>query len=123
MQFPEITSFGTLLAFAQALEDTAHAHAEASGEDTAARLHGKRARRLEQLRQERLNEVVLQPLTGMAREEYLPPPEGPLPALEALIGRFYRDALRAGSGVLGGLERTFERFAAESEERARTGVR
>ncbi|MFH1532806.1 MAG: hypothetical protein ABIK09_18950 [Pseudomonadota bacterium] len=121
-EFPVLTSFGTVLLFAQALEARAAALATAGDLQKAARLHDKRVKRLELLRKERLNEVVLQPVAGLDRAEYLPP-EGAvgaagLASLEAIITRFYRDALVRAVDVLGGLERTFERFARESEELA-----
>ena len=89
----------------------------------AKRLHAKRGKRLEQLRRERLNEVVLQPLTGLSRDSYLPRTDAPtgaagLAALEETLARFYRDALANAADVLGGLERTFARFARESEAMA-----
>jgi hypothetical protein len=123
-EFPELTSFGTVLLFAQALEARAGQMAGEVDEPKAARLHTKRAKRLELLRKERLNEVVLQPLTGMDRTEYLPA-EGlsgaaGLATLEETTARFYRDALARAADVLGGLERTFDRFARESENLAAT---
>ncbi len=129
-EFPELTSFGTVILFAQALESAAADLASAAMEagDTgdavkkAARLHTKRGKRLEFLRKERLNEVVLQPLTGLDRAEYLPPEDlsgvSGLATLEDVTVRFYRDALTRAVDVLGGLERTFERFARESEDLA-----
>ena len=129
-EFPELTSFGTVILFAQALESKAAGLATAAIEageagdavKKAARLHTKRGKRLELLRKERLNEVVLQPLTGLDRGEYLPP-EGlaglsGLATLEDVTVHFYRDALTRAVDVLGGLERTFERFARESEDLA-----
>ena len=131
-EFPELTSFGTVILFAQNLESRAAAVAAAALEqgggvigDTlkkAGRLHGKRGKRLELLRRERLNEVVLQPVAGLEREEYIPPSDAAgvagLALLEDCAARFYRDALKEAADVLGGLERTFERFARESEELA-----
>jgi len=133
-EFPDLTSFGTLLLYAQALEgatgDAAAAALEESPLDSAAetlvkakRLHTKRGKRLEQLRRERLNEVVLQPLTGLSREAYLPRSHEKavveeLALLEDTTARFYRDALTHAADVLGGLERTFARFARESEAMA-----
>jgi len=123
-EFPDLTSFGTVILFAQAREGRAAQLAGEVGEAKAARLHAKRAKRLELLRNERLNEVVLQPLTGMDRAEYLPA-EGlagaaGLATLEEITARFYRDALEHAAEVLGGLERTFDRFARESENLAAT---
>ena len=119
-EFPELTSFGTVILFAQALENRAAALAQGIDQAKTARLHAKRGKRLELLRKERLNEVVLQPLSGMARTEYLPPEDAAgaagMALLEDAISRFYRDALKHAADVLGGLERTFDRFARESED-------
>jgi len=135
-QFPDITSFGTLLGFAQALEEAAAALAAqaAAPEDAAralcescAKMHAKRARELARLRRERLNEVVLQPVAGMDRADYLPDallPEDREQALahlgeiEERAARFYRDACRCARHVLGGLERSFAKMAAQSAEAA-----
>lgn len=123
-EFPELTSFGTVILFAQALEARAAYLAGEADEAKMARLHTKRAKRLELLRKERLNEVVLQPLSGMDRAEYLPAADlagaAGLATLEETTARFYRDALDRAADVLGGLERTFERFARESENLAAT---
>jgi len=138
IEFPQITSFGTLLKFAQALDQTA-----ADLEDQAAglpalaehqaplaamsRKHARRVGDLERLARERLNEVVLQPLSGMARGEYLPPttlPDdaagilGTLAGLEDLSARFYGDAADRAVNLLGGLDRTFKRFVKEDRKRA-----
>lgn len=121
-EFPELTSFGTVILFAQALESRAADLAQGIEEAKAARLHTKRGKRLELLRKERLNEVVLQPLSGLDRAEYLPPEDAVgaegLALLEDSVARFYRDALTHAADVLGGLERTFDRFARESEDLA-----
>ena len=114
--FPELNSYGTLVAFAQSLEQVAEAVAEAAGSEKAARKHGKRARQLEQIFRERLNEVVLQPLAGMDRAAYLPAEGIALSALEALIARFYDDAATAAAEVLIGVDRTFRKWAEESRE-------
>lgn len=137
--FPEMSSFGTLLKFAQGLEETAAALEEQAAQSPAcaahqaalapmAHKHARRMQELERLARERLNEVVLQPLSGMVREEYLPPtalPEGDgasvlsvLATLEETSARFYGDAAQRAVDVLGGLDRTFKRFAKEDTKRA-----
>jgi hypothetical protein len=128
--FPELTSFGTLFIYAGALEGALEALASRAAElpvsDTAAktlktaiRKHGKRAKQLANMRRERLNEVVLQPLSGMDRANYLPPSELPSDsgaALAALAGaeqtaaRFYDDAAALGGDVLMGVDKTFRKF-------------
>ena len=134
VHFPELTSFGTLLSFALALEEAAGKLAQAAldREDcaswsdalsTTVKKHAKRHKSLERLRRERLNEVVLQPVKGMAREEYLPPEAlGATPAeaaaavstAEMVSARFYDDAAAIAVNVLGGLDKTFRRMAKEN---------
>lgn len=137
--FPEITSFGTLLKFALAidqtaadLEEQAAAHPACNHHQaTLAAMSAKHVRRvadLERLARERLNEVILQPLTGMARGEYLPPVTlagddaasilAELARLEELSARFYGDAAERAVNLLGGLDRTFKRFVKEDTKRA-----
>jgi len=135
---PELTSFGTLLKFALALEEsTAERAATAADGATDAgqrerlsscgKRHARRARELERMRRERLNEVVLQPISGMDRERYLPPDfpapgGGPeikqLQALEETIARFYDDAATIAGNVLPGLDRKLRKLADESRRLA-----
>lgn len=140
--FPELSSFGTLLGFALALEQNtaALARAAAARDDCAAwrdalesgaRKHDKRHKQLERMKRERLNEVVLQPIKGMARDEYVPALELPAAPDQALAtvaaadettARFYDDAAAVAVNVLGGLDRTFRRLAKESRALA-SGLR
>jgi hypothetical protein len=141
VDFPEISSFGTLLKFALALEaTTAELESQASVAPACAphqaelaamaKKHTRRIGDLERLQRERLNEVILQPLSGMARDEYLPTatlPEGgaaeltaALAGLEENAARFYGDAAERGVNLLGGLDRTFKRFIKEDKKRAQT---
>ncbi len=132
--FPELTSFGTVLKYALALEARLAELAEGAralpgGERFAdvlagaARDHAKRGAQLEQLRRERLNEVVLQPVSGMDGTAYLPPTALPAGAAEAAgafaaaerqAARFYDDAAEVAQNVLSGVERTFRKLADKS---------
>lgn len=134
-QFPELTSFGTLFIYAGALEEALVALAIRAAEvapdtagktlKTAIKKHGKRAKQLANMRRERLNEVVLQPLSGMNRADYLLPddlpPEAPaaLAALadaEETAARFYDDAAALGGDVLMGVDKTFRKYGKQSRE-------
>jgi hypothetical protein len=138
-EFPEITSFGTLLKFALALEQTAAAlEGEAAGHPACAahastlqsfaERHTRRLGDLERLQRERLNEVILQPLGGMVADEYRPPQAlpsgddavvlGALAELEERSARFYGDSAERAVNLLGGLDRTFKRFVKEDAKRA-----
>ncbi len=134
--FPELTSFGTLFIYAGALEEALGGLAAKAAElgvsggaaktlKTAIRKHGKRATQLANMRKERLNEVVLQPLTGMDRDAYLPPAEFPtdpaaalatLAAAEQAAARFYDDAAALGGDVLMGVDKTFRKYGKQSRE-------
>ncbi len=140
VDFPELTSFGTLLKFALAIEQAAADLAglassreacAASCDELArcAKKHQKRGRQLERLRQERLNEVVLQPIDGMERARYVPALELPQDAdagqtialvasVEEAAARFYDDAAEIAANVLTGVDRTFTRLARESRSLA-----
>lgn len=134
VDFPELASFGTLLEYALALEEvlaragTAAAAAGPALQDLA-RKHEKRRQQLERMRRERLNEVVLQAITGMDRESYLPDAllmsedlastdiggiMSHLAVAETRAGAFYDDAAGVAVNVLGGLDKTFRKLAAEN---------
>ncbi len=138
--FPELNSFGTLLKFAIALEEAAAELAvRAAGQPTCAawqddllacgRRHARRSERLSRLRRERLNEVVLQAISGLERARYLPvldlPEDGDPPrtlaavaAVEETAASFYTDGGRVAADVLAGLEKTFQKLARESRDLA-----
>ncbi len=134
-EFPELTSFGPLFGFAVALEQNVAELARAAGElevgdagdalARSAKKHTKRARELENLRRERLNEVVLQPLTGMDRAEFLPPTELPTDPTAALAtvaeadrvaATFYERAAELGGDVLMGVDKKFRKYAKQSRQ-------
>jgi hypothetical protein len=137
-EFPELTSFGTIFIFAQALEDNVAGLAEAAlaREDcagaakalkTSAKKHAKRSKELANMRRERLNEVVLQRIDGMDRAEFQPPTELPGDAAAALAtvaeadevtARFYEAAADVAAGVLGGMDRKFRKLARKSRDMA-----
>jgi hypothetical protein len=136
--FPELNSFGTLLRFAIALEEAAAEFAGIAAEreicaawrndlSACSRRHAKRGRQLERLRRERLNEVVLQAITGMERERYLPTFDLPedadarqtltaVAAVEERAASFYTDGGRIAADVLMGVDKTFRKLAHESGE-------
>jgi rubrerythrin len=138
--FPELTSFGTLLKFALALEQTGIELANQAQESSVcapwtetlsncAKKHTKREKQLERLRQERLNEVVLQPIEGIERAEYLPTTDvsgisdgrqiiKTIIEFEEITARFYTDAAKIADDVLGGLPRTFLKLAEQSKKLA-----
>ena len=138
VSFPELTSFGTLLKFALVIEEAVARLAREAAEmevcakwgaelAACAKKHTKRNKQLERLRRERLNEVVLQPISGMERADYLPDMELPvepaaiiavLVANEEKTARFFDDAADIAANVLGGVDRTFRKLAKESRRLA-----
>ncbi|MFC1611339.1 hypothetical protein ACFL6C_10290 [Myxococcota bacterium] len=130
-EFPELNSFGTLLKFAIALEQasaqlarTASEHETcASWQDdlsSCAKKHDKRGKQLERLRRERLNEVVLEKISGMDRSNYVPELNLSgdakqiveiVAAAEDKAARFYDDAAKIAAHVLTGTEKTFQKLA------------
>jgi len=137
--FPSLSSFGTLMKFALVLEQVAGElasaaanHPECASQKEAlvgnVKKHEKRHRQLEQMRRERLNEVVLQPIQGMDRDKYLPPAAPTQGSSDELIAAsigaerasalFYDDAAVVASNVLSGLDKTFKRLARENRDLA-----
>lgn len=137
LPFPEMTSFGTVLGYAQALEQAGLVLGERLAASVAlsasgpllldcSKKHDKRGKQLDRVRRERLNEVVLQPISGMERADYLPNLDAVDPTdlrilidLEESSARFYTDAAAVAENVLGGLPRTFLKMAEENRELAR----
>jgi len=137
-EFPELTSFGTIFIFAQALEDNVAQLAQAvldrgdcsaatKALQTSAKKHAKRSKELANMRRERLSEVVLQRIDGMDRAEFLPPTELPADAAAALAAvaqadeitaKFYEAAADVAAGVLGGMDRKFRKLARKSRDMA-----
>ncbi len=130
VEFPELISFGTMLGFAQALEQAGVELCAAAQQQVdhpalkkCVRKHGKRAKQLERIRRERLNEVVLQTIEGMDRGTYLPTLDLPaggeaaaVAAFERGVARFYDDAADTAADVLVGVDKSFRRLAKESRK-------
>ena len=131
LEYPELTSFGTLMRYALTLEqgvaalmETAAGKVGGARDDllAVAKKHTKRAEAMERLRRERLNEVVLQQISGMERETYLPEEfsetgwQELLAKTEDRVARFYEDGARVAQNVLSGLDRKFGKLARESLE-------
>jgi len=137
--FPELTSFGTLLKFALAMERAAAEIAKLAEREECetrrdelihcARRHTKRGGQLERVRRERLNEVVLQRIDGMEAREYIPALDLPADAtgpetmermisVEESAACFYDDAAKIAANVLAGVDRTLRKLAKENHSLA-----
>ena len=136
---PELGTFGAVLRFALELESAAAsfyaravAELEPDGPATLARelaaQHANRHKLLERTRQQKLNEVVLEPITGLDGAKFVydaspAPRERILPravALEAVAERFYLDSGTVAKALLTEASRTFRKLA---EENARNAAR
>jgi len=135
-EFPECTSFGTVIRFALELERVAAATNEelASEPGLAAQSatfkaiaegHKKRLRLLEDTRREKLNEMVLEPISDIKREDYLVDCAVPKGAdvkrsaafaagIEETSARFYTDSAKIAKNLLHEAARIMERLAKEN---------
>jgi len=135
-EFPEITTFGTLVRFALELERVAAMVYEelasdpscAAGADTfkaLAEKHRARMALLEETRREKLNEAVLEPISDIRRADYLVDTAVPKGAhvkgsaafaavVEDTSAKFYRDTARIAKSILHGAVPIFERMAKEN---------
>jgi hypothetical protein len=138
--FPELTTIGTLFVFARRLEEAgaelfsrladAETGERAEAVRRVAKKHGQRAAEIEQARKEKMNETVLEPLTGLDHSSYVPPLDGlgadagtaalrkAALALEERSVRFYTDAADKAGPVIGEVRRIFLRLAKDNERHA-----
>ncbi len=135
-EFPEITTFGTLVRFALELERVAAAVYEelasdpscASGAEAFRALaenHRGRIALLEETRREKLNEAVLEPISDIRGADYavdaaVPKGAGAKAAaayaakVEETSARFYADTAKTAKNILHGAVRILERMAKEN---------
>ena len=135
-EFPEITTFGTLVRFALELERVAAAVYEELASDPScaagaeafralAENHRGRIALLEETRREKLNEAVLEPISDIRGADYavdtaVPKGAGAKGAaayaaeVEDTSARFYSDTARTAKNILHGAVRIFERMAKEN---------
>ena len=127
-EVPRLGTFGALMRFAAQLErEAAERYAtwarepgRGGGFAALADSHRKRADQLARMVQEQLNEMTLEPISGLEASDYLPP-EGPASggaaearALEERLARLYEDAAERAGHVLGGAARSLQRLARQS---------
>jgi hypothetical protein len=135
-EFPECTTFGTLMRFALELERVAALVNEelasdpscAAGAETFKALaanHRARVALLEETRREKLNEAVLEPISDIRSADYVVATDVPKGAgvkdsamfgakVEETSARFYIDTARIAKSILHGAVRIFERMAKEN---------
>lgn len=137
--FPEITTFGSLIRFALELENTAVSLYEGSSKtypDVAALpllagVHRKRFQLLEQTRQQKLNEMILEAIHELNRNDYLVETDevngSPLHevlkraiTLEEQSFKFYGDSARLAKSLLAEASRIFQKLAKVNGENVGT---
>lgn len=135
-EFPECTTFGAVIRFSLELEKGAAGVYEelaakpelASAAETfraLAAAHKKRETLLENTRREKLNEMILEPIQDIVREDYLI--ETKVPAgldvkgaakfaadIEATSARFYADSAKIAKMLLAEAARIMDRLSKES---------
>jgi hypothetical protein len=133
MDPPELTNFGSLIRFALELEaDSASLYIAASRllgpgpwADLARELaeqHEGRRRLLERTRQQKLNEMVLEPISGLEGNRYVfdavigNPGEVPwkAAAIEEVASLFYGESSVVAKALLTEAARTFQKLADEN---------
>lgn len=123
---PELNTLGALLRFAISLEtETADRYAEWSAAAGApasfselALEHSTRAERLTRLLREQLNEMILEPISGLSIARYQAPASD-VAASERRLAQLYADIVTQAGHVLPGAARTFIRFGERSQQLAR----
>ena len=132
--FPEITTFGSLIRFALELEKVATSLYEGSSKTypnvaalpLLADVHRKRSQLLEHTRQQKLNEMILEPIYDLNGNNYAVDVNGNFAsALKELIktaeiiedksARFYSDSARLAKSLLAESSRIFQKLAKENE--------
>ena len=137
--FPEISTFGSLIRFALELEKVATSLYEGSSKTypnvaalpLLADAHRKRSQLLEHTRQQKLNEMILEPIYDLNGNDYaLNPNENSPSALKELIktaeiiedksARFYSNSARLAKSLLAESSRIFQKLAKENENNKST---
>lgn len=132
-EVPRLGTFGALMRFAAQLEgEAAERYAAWAGDpDLGGRFaaladsHRKRADQLARTVQEQLNEMTLEPISGLDASDYLPPEDPPsgddaaarmawARDVEERLARLYEDATQRAGHVLGGASRSLQRLARQS---------
>lgn len=133
MDPPELTNFGSLVRYALEVEASSAALYRAAaellrggpGSDLARELadqHEGRRRLLERTRQQKLNEMVLEPISGLDGTRYVVDADLAKPLeirrkavdIEETAGRFYSESAVVARSLLTEAARTFQKLAEEN---------
>ncbi len=134
--FPECTTFGSVIRFALELEkgasgvydDLSKEPKAASAAETFRALsaaHKKRGELLEFTRQQKLNEMILEPISEIKRENYLIDTKTPKGAdvktaamfaakIETTSAKFYADSARIAKNLMAEAARVMDRLGKEN---------
>ncbi len=134
--FPECNTFGSAIRFALELEKGAagvyedlskepHAASAAEMFKALAAAHKKRGELLEFTRQQKLNEMILEPIQDIRREDYLIDTRTPkgvdvkgaakfAAQIEAQSAKFYLDAARIAKNLMAEAARIMDKLGKES---------
>lgn len=135
-EFPECTTFGAVIRFALELEKGAAGVCEELAKEpkmgpaaeifrALAESHKKRGTAIEDMRQQKLNEMILEPIQDMHRENYLISTEYPKGAdaktagrfaakIEETSAKFYADAARIAKPLMSEGSRLLDKLSKES---------
>lgn len=134
--FPECTTFGAVIRFALELEKgAAGVYDEFASEPKAAsastmfkelaEAHRKRGKLLEFTRQQKLNEMILEPISDLKREDYIISTKTPrsvdaktaakfAAAMEGTSSKFYLDSARVAKNLMAEAARIMEKLGKEN---------
>lgn len=137
MDVPELTNFGSLVRYAIELEAATAAFYQTAvrllGPGEAASLalqlsqeHEARRSLLERTRQQKLNEMVLEPISGLDGSRYVADTDAQALAdvrpksiaLEETAGRLYAESAEVAGSLLTEAARTFRKLGAENAKNA-----
>ncbi len=130
-QFPEMNTFSSVIRFGLTFEEAAQQFYAGAAElapdqaellNSLAESHQKRYALLEETRQQKLNEMILEPVSGVEREDYLPDVEladkaelaAKAKALEELGAKFYDDLAVVAKELSREASRVYARMAKEN---------
>ena len=132
-EFPECTTFGAVMRFALELEkgaagiyeELAKAVPSAALLKELAEIHKKRGAMLENMRQQKLNEMILEPIQDMKRENYIIDTNVPKVSdakqaanvamkVEEISSKFYSDASRSAKSIIAEAYRVMDKLSRDN---------
>lgn len=132
-EFPECTTFGAVMRFALELEkgaagiyeELAKAVPSAALFKELAEIHKKRGAMLENMRQQKLNEMILEPIQDMNRENYIIDTKVPKVSdakqaakvamkAEEISSKFYADASKSAKSIMAEAFRVMDKLSKDN---------